>query len=266
MLHGCTQSADDFAEGTRMNALAEERTFLVAYPEQTTAANTAKCWNWFRASDQQRDAGEPSLVAGITKQIVRDYAIDKERVYVAGMSAGAAAAAVLAATYPDLFAALAVHSGLACGVAHDVLSALTAMKSGSADAVARGGHRGEQIRTPVPTIVFHGDRDATVHPRNGDRFARDLQTTEYERRVETGRVHGGRSYTQTTYVDANGRRVFEQWVIHGAGHAWSGGSATGSYTDPKGPNASGEIVRFFLDRGHPRSSRRDALGSAKPSV
>jgi poly(hydroxyalkanoate) depolymerase family esterase len=259
MLHGCTQSADDFAEGTRMNALAEQRTFLVAYPEQPASANTSKCWNWFKAADQQRDAGEPSLVAGITAQIVRDYAIDRGRVYVAGMSAGGAAAAVLAAAYPDVYAALAVHSGLACGLAHDVPSALAAMRSGSADAVMGAGHRPRGLaRKPIPTIVFHGDRDATVNPRNGDRFARDLQTVEYEKRVETGRVHGGRSYTQTTYTDVNGERVFEQWVIQGSGHAWSGGSAAGSYTDPKGPNASAEIVRFFLAHRHPHEpSQKD---------
>jgi poly(hydroxyalkanoate) depolymerase family esterase len=251
MLHGCTQSPDDLAEGTRMNVFADERTFLVAYPEQSSSANSAKCWNWFNRQDQQRDFGEPSLVAGITREVMQDYAVDRKRVYVAGMSAGAAAAAVLAATYPDVYAALGVHSGVACGLAHDVSSGFAAM-SGGGDAPADGPDRLQaHDRRPIPTIVFHGDRDGTVHPRNGDRFAAEMSTADCDKRVETGQVHGGRSYTLTTYTDASDQRVFEQWVIHGAGHAWSGGSATGSFTDPQGPDASREMVRFFLSHQHP---------------
>jgi poly(hydroxyalkanoate) depolymerase family esterase len=244
MLHGCTQSPDDFAAGTRMNAIAEERTFLVAYPEQPTSANSLKCWNWFSRRHQRRDQGEPALVAGITRSIMDGYSIDPERVYVAGMSAGAAAAAVLATSYPDLYAALGVHSGLACGLAHDLPSALAAMRGGNGD---NSVDRAATKRQPIPSIVFHGDRDATVHPRNGDVFAADLATMASNKRVERGRSPGGRWYTQTTYTDASGRCLFEQWAIHGAGHAWSGGSVSGSYTDPSGPDASREIVRFFLD-------------------
>ncbi len=252
MLHGCTQSPDDFAEGTQMNVLAEEFTYLVAYPEQSTSANRSKCWNWFNRRDQQRGCGEPSLVAGITRQIMQDYAVDHQRVYVAGMSAGAAAAAVLANTYPDLYAALGVHSGLACGLAHDLPSAYVAMRTGgegisASDRDSLQQHDGR----PIPTIVFHGDRDATVHLRNSDWFAGGIVAASCKKRVKTGQVHAGRSYTQTTYTDANGQQVLEQWVIHGAGHAWSGGSASGSYTDPQGPDASREMARFFLSLQHP---------------
>ncbi len=242
MLHGCTQSSDDFAAGTHMNVLAEERTFLVAYPEQPASANPSKCWNWFERRDQQRDRGEPSLVAGITQQISSDFAVDRSRIYVAGLSAGAAAAAVLATTYPDVYAALGIHSGIACGLARDIPSALAAMRTGE------GGVRGPTI----PTIVFHGDRDTTVHPRNGDRFSETIATTDRVTRIEARRASGGRSYTQTSYSDASGRNVLEQWVVHGAGHAWSGGSAAGSFTDPKGPDASREMVRFFLAHPHPQ--------------
>lgn len=247
MMHGCTQSADDFSAGTRMNELAEEATFLVAYPEQPASANAQKCWNWFKRADQQRDCGEPSLVAGITRQIMDEYSIDRRRVYIAGMSAGAAAAAVLGATYPDIYAAVGVHSGLACGLAHDVSSAFSVMKSGEGAPLAgMAPPRFGVGAGPVATIVFHGDRDTIVNKRNGDRFAEDFSTRRYPKRIEEGRAPGGRTYTRTVYADSSGRSVHEQWTIHGAGHAWSGGSAAGSYTDPLGPEASREMVRFFL--------------------
>src|SRR6476646_1489151 len=153
MLHGCTQSPEDFAAGTRMNFIAEEQTCLVVYPAQRSEANQAKCWNWFRTTDQQRDSGEPSLIAGITRQIMREYSVDPRRVYVGGLSAGAAAAAIMGATYSDLYAAVGIHSGLACGVATDLPSALAAMRQGRSDQKIILGDR-----TPIPTIVFHGDR------------------------------------------------------------------------------------------------------------
>ncbi len=240
MMHGCTQSAEDFAAGTRMNELAEEATFLVAYPEQTASANTQKCWNWFKRGDQQRDRGEPSLIAGITRQIMHEYTIDRERVYVAGMSAGAAAAAVLGATYPDIYAAVGAHSGLVCGLAQDVRSAFAVMKSGD------GPRRSPETDVPIATIVFHGDCDTTVNKGNSDRFADNLLMPAYAKRIEEGRASGGHAYTKTVYTDASGRSVLEQWIVHGAGHAWSGGSSAGSYTDVRGPDASREMVRFFL--------------------
>jgi poly(hydroxyalkanoate) depolymerase family esterase len=250
MLHGCTQSPDDFAAGTRMNFLAEERNCFVVYPEQPSGANQAKCWNWFRSGDQQRDGGEPSLIAGITRQIMRDYVVDPRRVYVGGLSAGAAAAAVMGATYPDLYAAIGVHSGLACGAASDVLSAFAAMRQGEfpspstyGDISAGSGHG-----PTVPTIVFHGDCDSTVHPRNGDHvIAQSKGTTSAQTKVHRGRIEGGHAYTRTIHIDASGRTFLEHWEIHGAGHAWSGGSPAGSYTDPRGPDAAREMLRFFLE-------------------
>jgi len=250
MLHGCTQSPDDFAAGTRMNLIAEEHTCLVVYPAQPSEANAAKCWNWFRPSDQRRGQGEPSLIAGITRQVMRDYSVDPQRVYIAGLSAGAAAAAVMGATYPDLYAAIGVHSGLACGAASDLPTAFVAMRqgelpvsSGVRDISTVQGHG-----PAVPTIVFHGDSDTTVHPRNGDHvIAHSKRTTNLQEKVHRGRVPGGHSYTRTIHTDTSGRAIFEHWEIHGAGHAWSGGSPAGSYTDPRGPDATREMLRFFLE-------------------
>src|SRR5438477_1239564 len=249
MLHGCTQSPDDFAAGTRMNFIAEEQTCFVVYPAQPSEANRAKCWNWFRTADQQRGRGEPSLIAGITRQIIRDYAVDPKHVYVGGLSAGAAAAAIMGTTYNDLYAAVGVHSGLACGAATDLPSAFVAMRQGggSDDRVILGDG------PPVPTIVFHGDRDITVHPNNGDHILeQSIRTTSTQKKVHRGRAPGGHAYTRTIHTDASGRGIVEHWNIHGAGHAWSGGSPAGSYTDPRGPDATREMLRFFLEHSLPQ--------------
>jgi poly(hydroxyalkanoate) depolymerase family esterase len=248
MLHGCTQSPDDFAAGTRMNFIAEEQTCFVVYPAQRSDANRSKCWNWFRTADQQRGGGEPSLIAGITRQIMRDYSVDPKRVYVGGLSAGAAAAAIMGATYNDLYAAVGIHSGLACGAATDMPSAFAAMRQGGGPGrrVISGG------RPPVPVIVFHGDRDTTVHPNNGTQVIEQaIGTTSTQKQVRRGQIPGGHAYTRTTHTDAGGREILEHWNIHGAGHAWSGGSPAGSYTDPQGPDATREMLRFFLGHSLP---------------
>ena len=257
MLHGCTQSPDDFAAGTRMNVIAEEETCLVVYPEQASTANPAKCWNWFRPSDQRRGQGEPSLIAGITRQVMHDYAVDPQRVYIGGLSAGGAAAALMGASYPDLYAAIGVHSGLACGAANDLQSALVAMRqgepaasSGSDDFLAAPGEG-----PAVPTIVFHGDRDTTVHPRNGDHvIAQSMRSASVQKNVQRGRAAGGHAYTRTIHTDAGGRAIFEHWDIHGAGHAWSGGGPAGSFTDPRGPDATREMLRFFRAHALPAAT------------
>jgi len=259
MLHGCTQSADDFAAGTGMNMVAEERACFVAYPVQPNSANGSKCWNWFKPGDQQRGRGEPALIAGITRQISRDYAIDPQRIYVAGLSAGGAAAAIMGATYPDIYAAVGVHSGLACGAAIDLPSAFSAMRQGTSVVTNRsprsfGFHGRDRL---VPTIVFHGGKDLTVHPRNGNHVIEQSRSTrrrELRCVAQRGHVPGGHTYSRTSHFDESGRAMLEMWVVHGAGHAWSGGSPAGSYTDPRGPDASREMVRFFLDHKHPHPS------------
>lgn len=241
MLHGCTQSPDDFAAGTGMNALAEEHGFLVAYPAQTPSANAQKCWNWFNPDDQRRDRGEPSLIAGITRRILRDHPVDPTRVYVAGLSAGGAAAAIMGLAYPDLYAAVGVHSGLPAGAARNLPSAFAAMRQGAAGEPPKG-------RTP-PVIVFHGDQDGTVHPGNADAVASQFRPdgAGLQADVQRGQVAGGHAFSRAVHRDAAGRTLCEQWTIHGAGHAWAGGSSFGTYTDPRGPDASREMLRFFLE-------------------
>jgi poly(hydroxyalkanoate) depolymerase family esterase len=242
MLHGCTQSPDDFAAGTRMNDVAEDHTFLVAYPAQAQSANISKCWNWFNANDQQRDRGEPSIIAGITREIMGDFPVEPGRVYIAGLSAGGAAAAIMGSTYPDLYAGIGVHSGLPCGAASDVPSAFAAMRKGVA---ARRSPDG--ARSMIPTIVFHGDRDTTVNLVNGDQVITQAKAAADLRADVTQGEAGGLHYTRTVHVGQGGKPILEQWVLHGGGHAWSGGSTVGSFTDPHGPDASGEMIRFFFD-------------------
>jgi poly(hydroxyalkanoate) depolymerase family esterase len=240
MLHGCTQHPDDFAAGTRMNTLALDQGFFVLYPAQSQKANPQRCWNWFKHNHQRRGRGEPALLAGMTRAVMADHAIDPRRVYVAGLSAGGAMAAILGDAYPDLYAAVGVHSGLPAGAAKDLPSALAAMKSGPAPAAGR--------RAP-PTIVFHGDQDTTVHSTNGE-HAVAASAGNASAQSQRARSGNGRHYTHRVYRDAAGEVVAEHWLVHGAGHAWSGGHAGGSYTDGRGPDASAEMLRFFWQ--HPR--------------
>lgn len=256
MLHGCTQHAEDFAAGTRMNALARELGVVVLYPEQTQHANAQKCWNWFKPQHQRRGRGEPAVIAALARSIATKHRVDPARVYVAGLSAGGAMADVVGHCYPDVFAAVGVHSGLPYGCAADVGSALSAMRSGPVPAGAgAAGSRG----TALPTIVFHGDADGTVHVRNAEALVEALRNGPGQGagaaaapRVTRGQSSRGARHTRTVYTDAAGRGALEYWQLHGAGHAWSGGSASGSYTDPSGVDASAEMLRFFL--AHPRAA------------
>lgn len=248
MLHGCTQDAADFAAGTQMNALARSHGVLVLYPEQTAHANSQKCWNWFKPQHQQRGRGEPALLAALTRSVMTQHGIDASRVYVAGLSAGGAMADIVGRCYPDLFAAVCVHSGLPRGAAKDVVSALAAMRSGGARTA------GDGTASP-PVIVFHGDADSTVHPANAativDAALQDSEGQVGPAAVSQGASPQGRRFTRKIHRAVDGETTVEQWHLHGAGHAWAGGSAQGSYTDPRGINASAEMLRFFLE--NPRS-------------
>jgi len=244
MLHGCTQDPDDFARGTRMNAIARAQGALVLYPAQSQRANAQRCWSWFKHNHQARGRGEPAILAGMVQQVIATHDVDPRRVYVAGLSAGGAMAAILGDAYPGLFAAVGVHSGLPTGSANDVQSAFAAMKGGGPPARrARAGGP-----TP-PTIVFHGDADPTVHVVNGERVLEAAGMSAGPGVARAATAQGVR-YTRRDWVDGEGGARGEQWTIHGAGHAWSGGDPSGSYTDPRGPDASAEMLRFFL--AHPK--------------
>ena len=244
MLHGYGQDADDFARGTGMNALAEKYGCLVAYPEQSCDAYGTRCWNWFEQAHHHRGQGEPALIAGVATRIMSEYAVDAGKVFVAGLSSGGAMAVIVGRTYPDLFAAVGCHSGLAHGAARDRFGAMQAMLHGA----GVDAHYG--ARDSVPTIVFHGDLDATVHPDNGRHVVEQtIRGGMAGMACAASRESGdatGRSYTRDIHRSKTGGIIAEQWTVHGAGHAWSGGSRRGSHTDANGPDASEEMMRFFI--------------------
>jgi poly(hydroxyalkanoate) depolymerase family esterase len=263
MLHGCTQTAATFASGSLMNRTADRHGFVVAYPEQSRDDNPSCCWNWFSTSHQARGGGEPASIAGAVRTVAGAtdrWSIARERVYVAGMSAGGAMAAVMAATYPDVFAAVAIHSGLAYESARTLPAALQAMSRGGPDPEAQGDSAfaamGATAR-PVPAIVIHGTADGTVAPVNAEHAVRQWMATnrravdgydaQFDRPDAVVREDGagGLPFTRRTWHDARGNVAQELIEVEGLGHAWSGGAPGGSYTDPRGPSASDAIYDFF---------------------
>ena len=244
MLHGCGQDPDDFALGTHMNAVAEKQGLAVAYPAQTQKHNPRGCWNWFAPVHQMRGMGEPAILASLTRKLMRELGLTRDQVYVAGLSAGGAMAAVLADIYPDVFSAAGIHSGLARGAARDVRSAMAAMRRG-----APGGAVPAPIRTkysPVRRIIFQGDKDDTVHLSN----AKHLVTAALGDAPQAARITSNSvrkiAYTRSDFARSGDAGPLELWILKGTGHAWSGGRVAGSFTDPKGPDASTQMVRFFL--------------------
>jgi len=258
LLHGCKQDAADFAVGTGMNELAETRKCLVLYPEQSANANSMRCWNWFDAAHQSRDSGEPRVLAALIRQVIQTHGADPSRVYIAGLSAGGAMAAIMAGLYPEMFAAVGVHSGLPPGAANGVVSAFSAMRRGARKTATAGGSATDDNEAAffMPTIVFHGSADTTVNPDNGDQITEAALAALGAAGIDVIRVEqsedspctssGRRDTTRTIYRAAGGKPYVEHWAIGSGPHAWSGGDAAGSFTDPHGPSASQAMVEFFL--------------------
>ena len=275
MLHGCKQDAADFAQGTAMNELAELHDCIVLYPEQQAKANALRCWNWFDTAHQGRDMGEPGMLAALTRKVLKGHNADPARVYIAGLSAGGAMAAVMAGLYPELYAAVGVHSGVPTGAASGVISALSVMRRGARPAASTG-----EPESVMPTIVFHGGADRTVHPENGEQIVNAalstldacgviLKKTEVAQDGAAGEVNGevdgdaddaavGRDAFRTVYSAADGKSYVEYWEVGTGPHAWSGGNPAGSFTDPEGPDASRAMLAFFLQHSKPAPAGRSA--------
>mgnify|MGYP003397201848 FL=1 len=269
MLHGCTQNPDDFAAGTRANRWAESKRCLVVYPEQIQRANAHRCWNWFRPVDQQAGHGEPAIIAGIVRQVIDEYQIDARRVYVAGLSAGGAMAAIMGHEYPELFAAVGIHSGLPVGAAHDAASALALMKTAQSMFTPVAGTATLSPRA-VPVIVLHGDADRTVNPANADRLIQSAVETyqlinpssPLQTSMQTiDAADDSHAYRRTRHTAVNGTSMIEQWEIHGAGHAWSGANPEGSFTDARGPDATQAMLQFFDQHVMPEEAAPHVIAS-----
>ncbi|HEU5231099.1 MAG TPA: PHB depolymerase family esterase [Ktedonobacteraceae bacterium] len=270
MLHGCLQTPSDLAAGTQMDQLADQKQFIVVYPQQTATFNASSCWNWFLPADQIRGAGEPSVIAGITQfveQTTSQWTIDARRVYVTGISAGAAMSVIMGATYPDIYAAIGVHSGTEYQASVSPLTAGSVLLFGGPNPSTQGraalNAMGSHARV-VPTIVFHGTSDTTVAPINGDQAVQQWMTTDklasggsYSASFGSpsssinGQVSGGHSYRVRQWKDNGGNEVQEYWTVNGMGHAWSGGSSAGSFTDPQGPSATQAMYTFFINHPMP---------------
>ncbi len=270
MLHGCKQDPDDFAIGTRANRWAETTRCLVAYPEQIQRANAHRCWNWFRPIDQHAGRGEPAIIAGIARQVIDEYQIDARRVYVAGLSAGGAMAVIMGQAYPELFAAIGVHSGLPAEAAHDVASALALMKTGQATPTLHAA-TAPSARPSVPIIVLHGDADSTVNPSNAHRLIENAAEAHRQANPNSplqvsvdafDATDDSNAYRRTRYAAEHGRSVIERWEIRGAGHAWSGGNAAGSYTGARGPDATKAVLEFFAQHATQAEASHSADSTA----
>ena len=271
VLHGCNQSVKDAALGTEINAYADRAGFVVVYPEQSAKDNPRLCWNWFQPRHQTRGSGEPAAIARITELVLSGRGgatLDRNRVHVMGLSAGGAMAGILAATYPDVYASVGIHSAPQFGAARSPMTALLAMKSGGPDPERQGrlahAAMGPRVRV-VPVIVVQGDADRTVWAGNGDKLVRQWLTTSRLANVDgpgldfarpdatdAHRAPGGLSYVVRCWNDNAGRPVLQYWVVSDLGHAWSGGASAGSYTDPRGPSATEAMCNFFDETGMDR--------------
>jgi poly(hydroxyalkanoate) depolymerase family esterase len=259
-LHGCTETADTFRQLTRWDQLAEIKGFIVVFPQQSKDNNNMQCWNFFQSADMKRDAGEPSLIAGITRLVQQQYSVDTRRTYVDGLSAGGAMSSVMAATYPDLYAAAGIGSGCeyAATAACAGYQGVDPVQAGQQAYAAMGSHA-----RVMPVAVFQGDKDTTVPPVNAQQIIQQWQVTDdladdgaadrsvpvRATNVASGQVANGHSYTVTTYADGQNKELLQSWLVNGMSHAWSGGCSCAQYADPAGPDETAAMYAFFVN--HP---------------
>ncbi|HWE10686.1 MAG TPA: PHB depolymerase family esterase [Solirubrobacteraceae bacterium] len=255
-LHGCTESADVFRQLTRWDQLAEQKGFIVLFPQQSSGNNQFECWNFFQSADMSRGSGEPAIISGMTQMVQQKYTVDTKRTYVAGLSAGGAMSSVMAATYPDIYAAAGIGSGC------EYAASATCAGSKSADptqaAQSAYSAMGSYARV-MPVILFEGDQDTTVPPVNAQQAVQQWQSTDglvskssmpaAAMNVTNGTAPGGQTYTISHYGDGQGHEIIQSWLVHGMGHAWSGGSSSEQYADPSGPDETAAMYAFFT--AHP---------------
>ncbi|MES2760270.1 MAG: PHB depolymerase family esterase [Pseudomonadota bacterium] len=250
MLHGCEQTATLFAQGTRMNQLAETAGYAVLYPQQSVSTHRHRCWKWYDRATQQ-GGGDVPMIVGIINKVMANYPIDRSRIYICGISAGAAMANIVALNHPDLFAGLGLHSGPSFGGAHSTIGALTVMQHGAGmrvdGAIAEVLGRREQFQ-PLPTILIHGDEDHVVRPINLAHLTRQAMLVnrlpaDSPEQVEV-KVKRGRSYQLRDVY--SGRKVMLRVArIAELKHAWSGGDERISFNSAQGPDASKMMLDFF---------------------
>jgi poly(hydroxyalkanoate) depolymerase family esterase len=259
-LHGCTPSAGMFRQLTRWDALAEAKGFIVVFPQQSKDDNSMKCWNFFQQNHMQRGKGEPAVIAGLTQFIQQHYTVDAHRIYVNGLSAGGAMSSVMAATYPDLYAA----AGIGSGCEYAATAACAGYKSADPATAGQQAYQAMgQYARQMPVILFEGDQDTTVPPVNADQIVQQWQVTNdyadgggrdgsipvQPTGVTRGTAPGGHPYTVTTYGDRGHKDLIQSWLVSGMGHAWSGGCSCEQYADPAGPDETGAMYAFFM--AHP---------------
>ena len=266
MLHGCNQDALSFANGTRMNSLADEQRFIVLYPQQSARANPLRCWNWFHRPTAD-GAGEAAAIAALVRYVARRYPVDRARVYLAGMSAGGAMTAILALRHGAIFAACGIVSGMMYRAADSALGAVQAMRTGSRlspeSTAAEAASKASRGLRSVPALVMHGGSDTVVHPRNAElivaqfrKFAElmGVPTRPLRGPVEQFFTGNGRSYRQSDY-GRNEQVMLRSILIEGLGHAWSGGDGREMFNDPMPPDASRLLWDFLSEFRRPAEPR-----------
>ncbi|CAN5216054.1 PHB depolymerase family esterase [soil metagenome] len=272
MLHGCEQSASQFAQGTRMNQLAAKKGFAVLYPQQSRKENASRCWNWYDKTNQD-GGGEASMIVGVVQKVREKFPIDASRIYIGGMSAGAAMANIIALRHPQLIAAVGLHSGAVFGEAQSALGAIAVMQHGSRNAnfgtlhAALGGAGAQQ---KIPAILIHGERDFVVRSVNMAHAAKQFRVLNQLSGESDEPVISEHPRVATASQSRNAYKTFDYFdgrklivrvcEIAQLDHAWSGGDCSLRFNACEGPDASLMMWNFFAL--HRRVGRRPVATDA----